>query len=198
MGPGVSWGVDDLESDKDGVRYTDIDKDDDAFIVSAYYIDFNGVSYSGVKKIWSISWFKGEKDITELEIYPTRFRMNAETIIQNLEEKGARFQQLLKHPHLVVEHDGWTLSHHPSGDPITDIYHKRPPAEYIDSNAIIDFREAFQMHPNWKPNFVALHKVSFEPDTEYDEFPIIHWSDHSRSKVLRKTTEVVLNFDQVT
>lgn len=195
-GPGVSWGVHDLESDKGGVRYTQLDKDN-GFDVSAYYIDFNGVSYSGVSKIWSISWFKGEKDITELEIYPTRFRMNAETIIQNLEEKGARFQQLLKHPHLVVEHDGWTLSHHPSGGPITDIYHKRPPAEYIDSNAIIDFREAFQMHPNWKPNFVALRKVSFEPDTEYDEFPIIHWSDHSRSKVSRKTTEVVVYFDHV-
>lgn len=172
---------------------------EDEVMIEAYYIDFDGLSYSAVSREWTIPRFDGEKEITKLELYPVRFKKDHGEILHNRQKRGERFQELLCHTHLAVEHDGWTLSQHPAGGNIVD--HSRSTSaqytEYIHSHVIIDFQEAFQMHPWWKPSFLDCMKNPFDPSTEYDEFAIIQWSDKNRSNSVNRVVEVVIDDDDI-
>lgn len=193
----VDWVVDNLSSSGGALRRDTMRGPEDT-AVSSYYIDFDGQAYSGVGREFVISPFDGEKEIEKLEIYPVRFRKDAKMVIQRLLERGQRFQRLLQHRHLAMEYDGWTLIHDPTGDPIKDRYGDEvSSAEYISSDVIIDFQEAFQTKPSWKPRFPRYVKGTFSPETEYDDFSIIQWSGSHRSEAISRVTEVIIEVDSV-
>ncbi|KAJ3542043.1 hypothetical protein NM208_g4314 [Fusarium decemcellulare] len=189
------WRVDNLENQEEGISLHK-PAEADPIKVQAYYIDFDGTSYAGVSRQWTISRFRGEKEVTKLEIYPARFHKNSEKHIQSFQKRGERFRDLLRQPHLAVEHDGWTLTHDPVGETIHD-YSREERAEYIDSDVIIDFQEAYQTMPAWKPSFEQYITSTFEPNTEYDEFAVIQWSGSDRPSSINKFREVVVEFDSV-
>ncbi|KAF4978172.1 hypothetical protein FZEAL_5417 [Fusarium zealandicum] len=190
----VDWTVDNLDDTNGDLRRNKQDSSVEINI-EAYYIDFDGASYKAVNREWTITRFPGEKEVTKLEVYPVRFEKDYNSVIGELEENGKRFQNLLLQSHMGVQHEGWTLTHDPAGDRLLGGSSEN--SEYIDSEAIIDFQEAYQMHPFWKPDFLNYIMDVFEPDTVYDDFTIIEWSGPDRSKVLRKTREVVIESDDV-
>ena len=192
----LDWEVHNLDDGLGSLRRTAMGQPK-AIELCAYYIDFDGLSYSAVNRDFEISVFDGEKEITELEVYPARFRKDASDIIKTLQKRGNRFRQLLLQSHLAVEHDGWTLTHDPTGNVLSDSRGVKIQAEYIDSDVIIDFNEAFQVCPQWKPSFMSYVKDDFEPATRYDKFAIITWSDNHRTTVLQKVTETVISFDDI-
>lgn len=190
----VDWTVDNLEAEDGNLRRSGVEKNG-SIRLFAYYIDYDGISYAGAGRIWAINRFEGEKDITKLELYPARFEKDSAATISRLVESGKRFQDLLLSSETAVQHDGWTLTHDPIGEQLGDEAGKT--AEYIDSDVIIDFHEAYQTNPSWKPNFSYFIKPAFESETTYDEFAIIQWSGPDRSKRTAKGTEVVLSLDDV-
>ncbi|KAH6970303.1 hypothetical protein DER45DRAFT_609006 [Fusarium avenaceum] len=112
--------------------------------ISAYYINFDGTSYKGASRIWTMGLFEGGKDVTRLELHPVRFERDYQKTFQQLQERGQKLQTLFLKTNTDVEHDGWTLTHTPGGDPLENEGEK---LEYIDSDVIIDFQEAYRVYP---------------------------------------------------
>ncbi|KAJ4188855.1 hypothetical protein NW755_006351 [Fusarium falciforme] len=196
----VDWTVDNLDAENGDFRRNTLQKDD-RVILRAYYIDYDGISYAAVSRQWSILRFDGEKEVTKLDLFPVRFEKDFEITISKLVESGERFQKLLLSKEPAIQHEGWTLTHDPVGKqlanplglPLTGDAAKS--AEYIESDVIIDFQEAYQTNPLWKPIFTAYSKSPFDPETAYDEFAIIQWSGPDRYRISSKLTEVVVSFD---
>ncbi|RSL58865.1 hypothetical protein CEP54_007594 [Fusarium duplospermum] len=189
------WTVDNLEDENGSFRRSAADNKDDEFALRVYYIDYDGSSYSGVGRQWTVGRFEGEWDVTKLDFYPVRFEKGFEAIASKLVESGERFQNLIFSTTPAVQHDGWTLTYDPAGEQLPDEAGKK--AEYIDSDVIIDFHEAYQTNPSWKPTFSSFIRATFEPETSYDEFAIIQWSGSDRSRATAKLTEVVISDDDV-
>ncbi|KAJ4252401.1 hypothetical protein NW762_010999 [Fusarium torreyae] len=189
----IDWHVQNLEDVGGDLRRNTVN-DTGTMNISAYYIDFDGTSYRGVPFNWTIARFDGEKDITKLDIYPVRFENDYQDTLQYLQERGQQFQNLLQ-THVAVQHDGWTLTHAPGGGLIDEDAGDK--SEYIDSDVIIDFQEAYQVHATWKPTFGNYILNQFEPTIEDDNFGIIQWSGPDRSKAIRTTKEVVIQLDEV-
>jgi hypothetical protein len=81
----------------------------------------------------------------------------------------------------------------PRGEPTTDAEGtilQRP--EYVDSEVIVDFVEAFQACPSWKPVPSILKPEELSPSTTFDDFYINWWSDSDRTTLLAETTEIIV------
>lgn len=190
----VDWAVQNLDSENGDFRRNTLEKETELKL-GVYYIDYDGNSYCGLSYLWTLQPFEGEKDVTKLDFYPARFEKDYEAKISKLVDSGERFQKLLLSTEPAVQHDGWTLTHDPAGSKLEDEAGKT--AEYVDSDVIIDFQEAYQMNPSWKPSFFSYKKPTFEPETTFDEFAVIQWSGPDRSKPITKLTEVVVSLDDV-
>ncbi|KAM0248303.1 hypothetical protein ACHAP5_003473 [Fusarium lateritium] len=192
----LEWKLTNLESESGEIhRYKR--SEPDPINIQAYYIDFDGTSYAGVDCAWEMSRFQGEEEVTKLKIYPVRFHKDSDKLLKDFRQRGQRFTELLKEKHLCVEHNGWTLNHNPVGDHITGVNGNKESVEYIDSDVIIDFQEAYQAQPSWKPGFSSFIKITGEPCTEYDEFAVIEWSGPDRATAKNKFKELVLETDCV-
>ncbi|KUJ13891.1 uncharacterized protein LY89DRAFT_721075 [Mollisia scopiformis] len=162
-----------------------------------YYIDYDGGRYCPVIREFSIAYFTGEKSIQELEIYPLRFAPDSEEIIQEYQTLGQNFVQYLTQRPLA--YNNWTLIADPRGGPINNSNGdpiKHP--EYIDSDMIVDFKEAFQTYPPWRPpiqfNTMAPRRISA---VEPEQFHMIRWSDSNCMESLSKLIEFVLEDDDI-
>jgi hypothetical protein len=213
----TDWRVDDLKDENSKLRRDDLPQSDEISIPS-YYIDFDGKSYTGVWRHFTISQFEGEVAITSLPIYPIRFQRGYEKTLQYFRGRGQRFRDLLSQQYVPVRHDGWTLTHKPSGYPLRDKVGDekekddeeeeeegedeedlkgREVSEYIEGDVVINFEEAYNAHPSWKPQYAKWCKCNLDTDTDEDKFAIIQWSGPDRTKVIQKTYEVVITVDDV-
>lgn len=213
----TDWRVGDLKDENAELRRNNLPEPEE-ITISCYYIDFNGKSYTGVWRYFVIPQFEGEVDVTSLPIFPIRFQRGYEATLHYCRERGQRFRDLLSQQHIPVRHDGWTLAHKPSGyllrDELTDENKKanedeeekskddegmkgREVSEYIDSDIIIDFEEAFKAHPSWEPQYATWRKSNLNTDTQEDNFAIIQWFGPDRTKVVQKTNEMVVAADDV-
>lgn len=87
----------------------------------------------------------------------------------------------------------WTMTLDPRGEQTTDAEGnilRRP--EYVDSEVIVDFVEAIQACPLWKPVPSILKPEEPNPTTTFDDFYINWWLDSDRTKLLAETTESVV------
>lgn len=192
----VDWKVDNLET-PGGLLRREAEVDATVFEVSAYYIDFDGEDYTSVTRTYSFLKFDGEKDITKLELYPLTYHAHCNQVKARLQKQGERFHELLLRKYMAVEYDGWTLGHDPIGDTVKDASSVIIPTEYISSDAIIDFKEAYHRHPHWNPAFSRYNSGAVQVNTEFDGFPIIQWSDKDRSQAVSQITEVVVDKDDI-
>ncbi|KAK0656969.1 hypothetical protein B0T16DRAFT_344447 [Cercophora newfieldiana] len=170
------------------------DRDDNersSFGVHCYYIDYTGEEYCVVTETFEIPPFKGEQNIRSLKIFPYRYIPNLKEVYRNTIELGRRFIQSTKVQH--ASYQGWTTVVTPSGRPSTDAEGRtlsRP--EFIDSEVIVDFVEAYQTCPSWKPEAVVIKPQETNSHQVEDDFPIIWWSDADRSRHLRESNEIII------
>lgn len=167
------------------------DSERSSFGVHCYYIDYTGEEYCVVTQTFEIPPFKGERSIRSLKLYPYRFATRYKEYYQGAIELGRRFIQYTKVHHAAYQ--GWTTTVNPSGGPSTDADGRslsRP--EFIDSEVIVDFIEAFQTCPAWKPEAVVIKPREANPQQVEDDFPISCWSDTERTKHLRDDKEVLI------
>ncbi|KAI0443789.1 hypothetical protein F4803DRAFT_291609 [Xylaria telfairii] len=193
-----SWSVRNLDA-PGGELQSRIDVGDEATHLRLYYIDFDGQRFSPVRGDASIEFFEGEKEITKLPIYPLRFHKDHEDFLRELQERGQRFREIVSSGNPTFSYQGWTLTKDPSGQDIES----RPGQgatwpENIESDVIVDFNEAYQVNPWWKPAFQQFPEAeSFYPTLTRDEFPIVEWSDRSRFRDLATRDEMVVEYDGV-
>lgn len=188
----LEWEIDDLAENQTGKVYKQKDMEDKTERFSRlnhYYIDFDGEAFAPVIRSKAISWYEGEKDVTSLPAYPIRFAKDYEQILQRLQTRGRKFRDLVLQPHPTMAYMGLTLTHDPLGRRIDA-------PEYVDSDGVVDFREAYQASPDWKPDFFMLTSLVQAQSTN-DNFGIIEWADRGRSKQSTKRHEMVVNQDGI-
>lgn len=198
---GLDWEVDDLAEKTTGKLHRDrhTEESDKHTGIDTYYIDFNGKGFAPVLRTRAVFWYEGERDVTSLPVYPIRFVKDSEQLIQRLRTRGERFRSLMSQSHPTMSYVGWTLTRDPSEEQLRS--HVDKPItfpEYIDSDVVIDFREAYQTCPQWEPSFFSVFDTfDHKPTSTNDDFTIVKWADRGRSKKLVKDYEMVVHRDGI-
>jgi hypothetical protein len=176
-------------SEKDDVDIKDVAvaNDDTAFSVGCYYIDYTGEGFCVVKKTILIEPFSGERPVGSLPVYPIRFGRDWESRLDDALKTGESLLQSIREKH--CSYNGWTLARSPSGDPLADIDEIQQQPEHINSEVMVDFIEAFQEHPEWRPRQGTLEPKLVECLTVQDDFRIRWWSGPDRASLLGETME---------
>jgi hypothetical protein len=194
--------------------------------VEGFYIDYDGTKFAPVNTYIEIEFFRGEMEIHKLPVFPIRFLQNKDSLFEQLCDRGRQFHNLVTKAgggREAFEYDGWSRTTTPLGKPISMTRHTKnsswlhntmresmrdvlgvgPAAEvqpeYISSTIIVDFQEAYQSIPAWRPNFdISKSRVDIMPDMLYDSFPIMCWADDDREKeAAAKVRELVVADDRV-
>lgn len=162
-----------------------------SFGLHCYYIDYTGEEFCVVTQTFEIPPFKGERLIKSLRVFPTRFATNHKSLMGDVVKISQRFLDSIKIQHAAYQ--GWTTTVTPNGSPGTD--EKGNPLnrpEYIDSEVIVDFVEAFQTCPSWKPEVTVIKPLEYNPQHVDDDFSICWWSDANRTKLVREKNEIIV------
>ena len=169
----------------------DDDREESSFDVDCYHIDYTGEEFCVVTETFEIHHFEGERPINSLNLFPYRFLANHKERLRYYTYYGQRFLSSIEERHRA--YDWWTVIRTPQGEPITDAEGndvKR--AEYVDSEVIIDFVEAYQTCPSWKPMPSILKPQEPSKLTVIDDFYTCWWSDTNRTTLLAETTEIIV------
>ncbi|KAI9146839.1 Secondary metabolism regulator LAE1 [Paramyrothecium foliicola] len=167
------------------------------FILHVYYIDFLGQEFCVVTDTIQIEPFPGKRPVNSLAAYPFRFVHNYQETRKSYQDLDQRYIDFVACRH--ANYNWWTLTITPKGEVAPDStgsYATRP--EFISGEVIIDFVEAFQTCPAWKPVPSVLKAVDMNRSSVAEDFPICWWSDEDRSKLIHETFEVIVTKSGVT
>lgn len=156
------------------------------FIIVSYYVDFDGSTFLPASSQVNIDPFKGFKDITSLSIYPLRFAKNQIELRSKWLARGKRFREYVTPRHLYYE--GRSITSRPAGYQ-TELDNFPKYSGNIDSEVVVDFKEAVSTHPTWTNHtlFVAMKSIFMREFSE--DYPIYYWSEGRQSKLIRKEDE---------
>lgn len=160
------------------------------FTVHAYHIDYTGDEFCVVTNTFKISPYKGWRPVNNLPIYPMRFVQDHEAYLDASRNTGEQVLRFIESKHAF--YNGWTVMRTPQGAFATDadgVVMKH--SEYINSEVMVDFGEAFQACPSWRPNPTVLKTEFTNKIIIYDDFTVRRWSGTDRAKLLRETREVI-------
>lgn len=160
------------------------------FTVHAYHIDYTGDEFCLVTNVFRISPFEKWKPINTLPIYPIRFNPSFQEYLDTSLKIGDQVLKFIESKHAF--YNAWTVMRSPQGDFATDanaVVVKHP--EHINSEVMVDFGEAFQTCPSWRPTRTILKTEFTNKIIIYDDFPIRWWSGKDRKRLLRETREII-------
>jgi hypothetical protein len=160
------------------------------FTVNAYHIDYTGDEFCVVTHVFKISPYEGWKPLNALPIYPLRFNPSHEAYLDTSLKIGDQVLRFIESKHAF--YNAWTVMRTPQGGFATDangVIVKHP--EYINSEVMVDFGEAFQACPSWRPKRTVLKTEFTNKIVISDDFTIRWWSGRDRTKLLRETREII-------
>jgi adenylate kinase family enzyme len=171
-------------------KYVNDEADGGEFRIQCYYIDWTGESYCAVTEEFQIPRFKGEKAIKKLNIFPIRFMDNHKSAMKDLKRQGQDFLDCIKQRYRT--YNWWTNPCAPNGDAVTDsegteIRH----SQHVHSDVIVDFIEAFQVCPSWKPVVSNPQPIDCDLVTTFDEVSVREHSGPDRARMLNDQPEVL-------
>jgi hypothetical protein len=170
---------------------SDDDGEKAPFEVECYYIDFTGEEFCVVTDTFEIHPYEGVRPIQSLKVFPYRFLANHEERLEFYTQYGQKFLCSIEERHRA--YNWWTVTRSPLGQPTTDAEgNDLKRSEYVDSEVIIDFVEAFQTCPSWKPVPSILKPQEPRRLTVVDDFYTCWWSDSQRTTLLAETTEIIV------
>ena len=160
-----------------------------------YFLDFDGDRYGAREHELIMRYYEGEKDIADLPFYPVRFMRDKEAYdLANLDG-----EEYVKHvSRRYGFYSGWTLLRGPTGDTLVDTKGdevKNP--EHIESDVLVDFKEAFNAAPNWKPSHFQPKNRDYKHNTLDDQTPIMQWSDAKRETLVATFEDNTIRDDDV-
>jgi len=202
-----NWDVDDLSVPGSGAKlHLDEDPDDEDegehMRIGLFHLDSNGEKYKAVPTYVNIHHFSGEKDVTSLQVSPLRFAKDHEQLVQNLEVRGAKFQTLISQsPNASLSYKGWALTDK-YVHPLDDVRRRGPPGPrdtpiYVDSDIVVDFREAYKSHPWWNPSLDTYSKDDFVAQKAEDRFAVVRWANPDRTEVVERGGEILISDDAI-
>ncbi|KAK8064175.1 hypothetical protein PG996_008827 [Apiospora saccharicola] len=171
------------------------------FRVYAYYLDFDGTSYSAVDLQLDINQYTGDREVRELPFYPLRFPERVEELKAKSKQVGQLYTKFLKERHIT--YNGWSLVTDPMGVPITDLVsgnlRKQVQPVHIEGDVIIDFLEAFNSDPSHRSPFFSKHEYDSSDTVSYLALthPFAAWSDPQRSKLIELKKEFLFQTNEL-
>lgn len=166
------------------------------FYIHCYYLDFNGSIFGPVSYMPSIVPFEGERDIRSLKVYPLRFAADASGIRDRLRRRGEKFLELINSQPRYCR--GKTLTCQPDGSPLRRESVEQPefreptnPPQLVDSEVIVDFKDAVQRIPGYSPRFTWKFLPRIDLTLLDDRCPVEYWHDQERSNT------ITLSFDEI-
>ncbi|KAI0531663.1 hypothetical protein GGR58DRAFT_492849 [Xylaria digitata] len=111
---------------------TEDDSEEHSINLHCVYVDFDGTRLGPVSKKFIMPKFDGERDITSLPVYPLRYSRKPHRR-EDLINRGRTFIKMSSVNHMYYK--GSALDSN----------------EEVASQVVIDFEEAFSIHPEWKP-----------------------------------------------
>ncbi|KAL2760257.1 hypothetical protein ACRALDRAFT_1067150 [Sodiomyces alcalophilus JCM 7366] len=179
----------------DGVRDSENSRATTETQVWCYYIDHDGKDWGAMTDIIRISEYAGEKDVRKLGIYPLRFHPDRDKLLREARELGKKVVESTEKKH--VAYNGWTVIKDPLSNPyLTSAGTDMTSPDHIDSDIVIDAREAFNALPSWAPSFETYSEYSIRTLTAADNVAINVWSDAKRTTVRRRLLELVVVDDE--
>ncbi len=169
----------------------DTEEESEAFVLDCFYIDYTGDEYCVVTDQFKIRPYEGERLVTSFNFFPFRFVKDYKKVLAQFTENGKEFINKIATKHRA--YNWWTLTRDPRGNPTVDADGneiKRP--EHVNSEVIVDFVQAFQTNPQWKPHRNIIKWEDPNASTSADDFLTCWWSDEKRTKLLTETTEIIM------
>ena len=150
------------------------------FEISCYFIDFTGEAFFPAAFIFKINPFLGEREITSLEVYPWRYLKDCEKIRHSLKDRGEKFREFLnfqyrfyKGPTMACQPDGWPFKR--------NSFPSYP--EQIESEVIIDFRQAIQENPDRRPFWGYAKRTGYNDRETNDSLVVSIWKDEKQERL---------------
>ena len=164
--------------------------------VDCYRLDYDGERYRSVVDTLVIHPYKGSREVTDLPFYPIQYANDYAEKIRVAQVDGKKFVDLLDKRYAYYA--GWTLIKDPVGKAIVDRSDEpiRSP-EHVESEVLVDFQEAFNANPLWKPNFAQVERKKFSLATFSDPVRLRTWSDKTRTKLASSARSTVIDNDGV-
>ena len=162
-----------------------------AFIILAYSIDFNGTHFVPTSFIFYLLPFSGEQDITSLQCHPLRYSPKADELKSKWKTRGEAFCEYTTFKYKYYK--GKTLTD--EQDSFSRPGEEFPRyAEYIESQVVIDFSEAFAVYPMWRPDRGNLAlEAEIAPGEMVERYPTCYWSDEAWKIFSRDSDDEIYN-----
>ncbi|KAI0439890.1 hypothetical protein F4803DRAFT_21152 [Xylaria telfairii] len=120
-----------------------VELDDDPIFVHCIYLDFDGKMIGPAHRTFTIFRYEDEREISSFPVFP----------LQHVKEDGLR-ERFIKRGKMFFEVAGIKHMHY------TGLSLKT--RDDIDSQVVIDFEEAINRHPQWKPMITSVLEQPLE------------------------------------
>ena len=151
------------------------------FYITAVFVDFNGTRYVNQSFEFSILPFDGERDITSLEVYPLRYASQVDELKDKWRSRGEAFREYTTFKYRYYA--GKSLTCAPNGAFLPELDFPKH-AENINSQVVIDFREAFAAYPEWRPSWQSLTLDHDGASGEFSEdYFTSYWEDSAHKRL---------------
>ncbi|PTB62175.1 hypothetical protein BBK36DRAFT_1163220 [Trichoderma citrinoviride] len=174
-------------------------KTESTWAISCYHIDYDGQNYRAVERILEIPMYEGDREITQLACYPMRYVKQKDEIMERGRLYGAKFIEHIDPAKRYSFYRGWTLIKTPLGQSIEDKNGRTMTSpEHIESEILVDFEEAFNQDPSWKPEILETDPLTYKVVIAVDnESPLQEWHDSERTKLKDMWEDKVVTEDGV-
>ncbi|KAI4681771.1 uncharacterized protein J4E84_007367 [Alternaria hordeiaustralica] len=160
--------------------------------IQSYYLDYDGEGYGCVMTPIPFEPFAGKKLITELPCYPLRFVEDRETKLKHAKSDGSRFVEHISKRYGF--YNGWSVIKSPAGDDLEDAKGDRIKSpEHIESDVLVDFTEASNVYPRWKPELTKQEEDIYTLALVSDDTSIITWKGSDRKDLLRESHDSLMD-----
>ncbi|KAF1811799.1 hypothetical protein P152DRAFT_51751 [Eremomyces bilateralis CBS 781.70] len=128
-----------------------------AFAVQCWSLTFDGEVYIPQGKTFGIQRYEGERKVTDLAVYPLHFDSKRAALRNQLEGRGRVFMDVASKKTTHRRYAGPNLDEDARG-------------EQINSEVIIDFKEAFEQKEDWEP-------IKLNPDLDLIDHDNREWAE---------------------
>ncbi|KAL7783101.1 hypothetical protein V8C37DRAFT_397450 [Trichoderma ceciliae] len=187
------------QSTIDGCNCESCSKTESTWSISCYHIDYDGQNYRAVGRTIEIPSFEGEREITQLPCYPMRYVQQKDEIMERGRQYGSKFIQHIDPAKRYSFYRGWTLIKTPLGQSVEEKNGKvMTSPEHIESEILVDFEEAFNTDPSWKPDILVVDPFTYKVVISVDnESPLQEWHDSKRTNLKDAWEDKVIADDGV-
>lgn len=135
------------------------DRSNQAWITYCYYIDFDGEAFGAITEKLEIKPYSGEKQVDQLGFYPIEYLKDSHEILSKAKDDGQKVVNAIQQRYGF--YSGWTLTTGPLGKGLVDSEgYDIKNSSHIESDVLVDYREAFSSFPPWRPGLQKRTKDS--------------------------------------